>query len=98
MAPNEKYETIRRPSAYCATSSGIAIVSRRVSTQPEDPLDARTRLQSSVGTGFSAGAFSGASGSSSRSVLESSSQLSGGGGGLGIGSGGIFGSFLGGFL
>src|SRR5271157_2443774 len=86
-SPREKYETMRWPSAYCATSSGTAIHRRRVRTQPDWPELVRTRLQSSVGTGFcpaySAGgpsvAFSAPGGGSER---ESSRQSGGGPGGL----------------
>src|SRR5690242_13428346 len=81
-----------RPSAYCATSSGIAITNRRVRTQPHCPAAFRTRFHSSNGTAFSSGVAGGSEGSSSeRSVRESSSQLAGGGGGFGIGGGGYFG-------
>src|SRR5215472_14062653 len=90
--PREKYETMRRPSAYCATSSGIAIMSRRVKAHPDSPLLVLIRLQSSVGMDFCAGAAdsslpsrSSLRLSSPRSVLESSTQLAGGPGGLGSG-------------
>src|SRR5437588_11481454 len=85
---------MRWPSAYCATSSGIAIDTRRVRAQPDWPVLVRIRLQSSVGTGLASGA-SGGPCSSSKSVFERSSQLGGGRGGAGIGGGGIFGSFAG---
>src|SRR5260370_4628485 len=85
---------MRLPSAYCATSSGIAVESRRVNTQPDWPCGVRTRLQPSIrGAGFS-GVFSGSSLPSSESRFESSTQSAGGGGGLGIGGGGILDSFF----
>src|SRR5579872_2196173 len=83
---------MRRPSAYWATSSGIAITRRRVSTHPDWPEALRTRLHSSVGVGFSSTSSSAGTGSSGRSVFERSSQSFGRAGGLGIGGGGYFGS------
>src|ERR1035438_3277196 len=47
---------MRLPSAYCATSSGIAMETRRVSTQPDWPPEARMRLQPSTrGASFRGG-------------------------------------------
>src|SRR5204862_346524 len=46
-----KYELMRWPSAYWATSSGIAMYVLFVSTHPLSPLPVRIRLQSSLGTG-----------------------------------------------
>src|SRR4051794_37988803 len=90
---------MRLPSAYCATSSGIAMDTRRVSTQPDWPPDARIRLQPSTRGAAFAGATSPASAAaSSRSDFESSSQSGGGDGGLGMGGGGIFGGFFASFL
>src|ERR1035441_9448985 len=82
---------MRWPSAYCATSSGIAILSRRVRTQPDCPSGARTRLQSSIAAGGPGFGGSGAS-SSCVSLFESSSQFAGGGGGTGMGGGGYCGA------
>ena len=44
-----KYEVIRAPSEYCATSSGIAITSIRERTHPALPSFVRTKDQSSIG-------------------------------------------------
>src|SRR5260370_9716765 len=89
-SPSGKYEVIRCPSAYCATSSGMAMTSIRVSTQPALPSLVRTRLQSSIGIGAGGSDLdSGFSGSSISSLgTESSSQFSGGLGAGGVGGGG----------
>src|SRR5450759_2485241 len=90
---------MRLPSAYCATSSGIAMETRRVSTQPDWPEGARMRLQPSVrGASFWGGSCPASASDSSRSVLESSSQSAGGAGGFGMGGGGTLGAFLASFL
>src|SRR4051812_10868884 len=60
---------------------------RRVSTQPDWPFCARTRLQPSICGAAFAGAFSAAA-SSSFAIARPSGQSGGGGGGLGIGGGG----------
>src|SRR5437899_10545623 len=79
---------MRWPSAYLATSSGMAMNSMRVSAQPDCPWGVRTRLHpSTFGAGLS-GAGAAVSASSSESVWESSSQSSGGTGGRGMGGGG----------
>src|ERR1017187_3584947 len=85
---------MRLPSAYCATSSGMAMETRRVSTQPDWPAEARMRLQPSMrGASFRGGSCSAAAAASSRSVLESSSQSAGSAGGLGMGGGGTLDAF-----
>src|SRR5947209_18024219 len=98
---------MRRPSAYCATSSGMAMTRRLVNTQPDCPVAVRIRLQSSVGAGgFDSGSTSdgGSSDNSAedcpleRSVVESSAQSAGGAGGFGIGGGGILAAFAAGFF
>src|SRR5579864_3910090 len=81
---------MRCPSAYCATSSGIAIVSMRVSTQPAFLSAVRTRLQSSIGTdtaGFDACGLAG--GGTSDLGTDSATQLDGGFGAGGAGGGPI---------
>src|SRR5437870_13422519 len=78
---------MRRPSAYCATSSGIAIESSRVSTQPVCLDGVRTRLQPSVFTGGVLWATAAAS-ASSAVERESSTQSGGSDGGLGGGGSG----------
>src|SRR5579863_8050940 len=90
-----KYDVMRCPSAYCATSSGIDMLSMRVSTQPAWPSLVRTRLQSSMWTtaaceeGSSAFGVSGF-GFSSDFVFgtERASQLLGAVGAAGVGGGG----------
>src|ERR1039457_1305634 len=90
---------MRLPSAYCATSSGIAMETRRVSTQPDWPPEARMRLQPSTrGASFRGGSCAASAANSSRSVLESSTQSAGSAGGLGMGGGGTWGAFLASFL
>src|SRR5690242_21737677 len=84
---------MRRPSAYCATSSGIAMKRRRVSTQPLWPPAVRTSDQSSIGSA-SLISFSSSGG---RLVLDKASQSSGGLGAGGAAGGGNFGA-LGGFF
>src|SRR5579859_1471476 len=85
---------MRRPSAYCATSSGMAMYNRRESTHPLCPAAVRTRLQSSSGvvgggsSGFGSTAFS--------PSFDNSRQSSGRDGGAGGGGGGILDLF--GFL
>src|SRR5580692_10731255 len=81
---------MRCPSAYCATSSGIAMLSGRVSTHPTFPSEVRTRFQSSIGTstgtGGGAAAANGA-GSGADFGTDSATQLLGGGGPGGRGGG-----------
>src|SRR6185369_14738604 len=93
---------MRLPSAYCATSSGMAMTMRRVRIQPDWPSRLRTRLHSSWGTaGLPSLSLSVSGGGSSSSALgdfDSSTQLGGGGGGLGIGGGGYLGGLPGSFL
>src|SRR5580698_7460126 len=91
--PKGKYEVMRWPSAYCATSSGIAMLRGRVSTHPTFPSRVRTKFQSSIGTSTGGagaatggGASSGPSGDSGFGV-ESASQFSGGFGAGGRGGG-----------
>src|SRR5450755_2843360 len=87
-SPSAKYDVIRCPSAYCATSSGIAIVNIRVSTQPTLASLVRTRLQSSIGT---AGVSVAVGSSASFLGTERAIQLSGGFGAGGFGGGATFG-------
>src|ERR1035437_924068 len=90
---------MRLPSAYWATSSGMAMETRRVSTQPDWPAGVRMRLQPSTrGASFWGGSCSASAAASSRSVLESSSQSGGGGGGFGMGGGGTWEAFLASFF
>src|SRR5579883_3008583 len=88
---------MRWPSAYCATSSGTAMVMSLVYTQPASPSGIRIRLQRSVGTGFSLRPSS--EGFCDWEFdLDISSQSGGGPGGLGSGGGGINLGFLGAFF
>src|SRR6185312_17088391 len=84
---------MRRPSAYCATSSGIAMLILRVSVHPVCPSAVLTRLQSSVGAG-GASSVSASSFKLGASVRESSVKSAGGVGGFGMGTGGILDDFV----
>src|ERR1017187_10774405 len=98
MSESAKYEVIRWPSAYCATSSGMDMANMRDNTQPALLSLVRTRLQSSMTGGFLPGSGAGASAVSSvlaraASSLstgdrESSRQFGGSFGGGGMGGGG----------
>src|ERR1700722_18116104 len=82
---------MRWPSAYCATSSGIAMLNGRVSTHPTLPSNVRTRFQSSMGTSTGGGGgATGAGGSwGSGFDVDSATPLSGGFGAGGRGGGPI---------
>src|SRR6202044_1055249 len=86
--PSGKYDVMRWPSAYWATSSGIAMLSGRVSTHPTLPSCVRIRFQSSMGTS-TGGAAGGGGATGTGSVLgaESASQLPGSFGAGGLGGG-----------
>src|SRR6202034_2356641 len=91
-SPSAKYEVMRCPSAYCATSSGIAIFKGRIRTHPTVPSCARTRSQSSIGTSVTAGGGAvgdGAGVCGSAFGTESATQFSGGWGAAGGGGGPI---------
>src|SRR5438445_13634921 len=98
--PREKYEVIRCPSAYCATSSGMVMVSMRVSTQPALRSLVRTSDQSSITFGTTgSGAFStavsfGPGSSSAVRVFDNASQFSGSFGAGPLGGGGIVRTFF----
>src|SRR5579872_6390304 len=83
---------MRWPSAYCATSSGIAMLTIRDRTQPALPSLVRIRYQSSNGIGLrGSGGFTGSREGSlgSSPVFDISIQFFGGRGAAGMGGGGI---------
>src|SRR2546425_9520357 len=88
MSLRAVYDVMRRPSAYWATSSGMAMNTRRVSTHPLWPAEVRISDQSSVGSASAC-----LSSSSGRLVFDISSQSGGGLGAGGEGGGAILGFF-----
>src|SRR5271154_3301682 len=79
---------MRCPSAYCATSSGIAMFNGRVKTHPTLPSFVRIRLQSSIGTWAGGGAGCGAAGIAGWAFgIDRATQFDGGCGAGGRGGG-----------
>src|ERR1700722_2355592 len=91
VSPSAKYEVMRCPAAYCATSSGIAMFNGRIRTHPTLPSSVRTRFQSSVGTSVAAGggAVGGTGVCGSAFGTERACQFAGGWGAGGRGGGPI---------